>query len=82
MLGISPRTLQNHVRAKQLPSRKIGRRTVVLVRDLELFLCKDHPSPKPVADKFRDEVSAACDESTAAPSPGIAGDVEGLGKKR
>jgi hypothetical protein len=45
MLGISLRTLQNYVWAKRFPSRKIGRRTLVLVRDLELFLCKDQPSP-------------------------------------
>jgi hypothetical protein len=45
MLGISPRTLQNYVWAKRFPSRKIGRRTVVLVRDLELFLREDQPSP-------------------------------------
>lgn len=45
MLGISARTLQNYVWAGRFPSRKIGRRTVVLVRDLELFLRKDQPSP-------------------------------------
>jgi predicted DNA-binding transcriptional regulator AlpA len=45
MLGISARTLQNYVWARRFPSRKIGRRTVVLVRDLEVFLRKDQPSP-------------------------------------
>jgi hypothetical protein len=35
-----------------------------------------------IADKFRDEVFAAYDEIEAAPSPGIARDVAGLGKKR
>jgi hypothetical protein len=35
-----------------------------------------------IADRFRDEVLAAYDEIAAAPSPGIARDVEGLGKKR
>jgi hypothetical protein len=45
MLGISSRTLQNYVWAGRFPSRKIGRRTVVLVRDLKLFLRKDQPSP-------------------------------------
>jgi hypothetical protein len=51
MLGISPRTLQNYVWAKRFPSTKIGRRTVVLVRDLELFLREDQPSPARVARK-------------------------------
>ena len=45
MLGISPRTLQNYVWARRIPSRKIGRRTVVLLRDLETFLRNDQPSP-------------------------------------
>ena len=29
MIGVSLRTLQNYIRVKQLPVRKIGRRTVV-----------------------------------------------------
>jgi hypothetical protein len=43
---LSRRTLENYIRAKILPARKIGRRTLVLVRDLEQFLRKDHPSPR------------------------------------
>ncbi len=45
MLGVSPRTVQNYVSAKILPARKIGRRTVILVRSLEVFLRADHASP-------------------------------------
>lgn len=45
MLSISPRSVQNFLRAKVLPSRKIGRRTVISVRSLETFLRTDHPSP-------------------------------------
>jgi excisionase family DNA binding protein len=45
MLGISPRTLQNYVWARRIPSRKIGRRTVLLLRDLETFLRSDQPPP-------------------------------------
>jgi hypothetical protein len=45
MLGISPRSLQNYVAAKLLPARKIGRRTVIPVRALEVFLRTDHSSP-------------------------------------
>jgi excisionase family DNA binding protein len=45
MLSCSPRTIQNYIRQKTLPARKIGRRTVVLVRALENFLRVDHASP-------------------------------------
>ncbi len=39
------RTLENYIRAKQLPAKKIGRRTIVLVADLQKFLRADRPSP-------------------------------------
>jgi excisionase family DNA binding protein len=45
MLGISPRSIQNYIHAKRLPARKIGRRTVILVRALGNFLRTDQPSP-------------------------------------
>jgi hypothetical protein len=45
MLSISPRSIQNYVAARLLPARKIGRRTVIPVRALELFLRSDHTSP-------------------------------------
>ncbi len=45
MLSLSPRTIQNYIAAKLLPARKIGRRTVISVRALELFLRSDHASP-------------------------------------
>jgi excisionase family DNA binding protein len=41
-LGVSARTVTNLVRARELPSRKIGRRRVILVAALESFLRKDH----------------------------------------
>jgi excisionase family DNA binding protein len=44
-LSVSPRTIQNYIRAKMLPARKIGRRTVIPVRALEHFLRTDQPSP-------------------------------------
>lgn len=52
MLSVSPRTIQNYIRAKLLPARKIGRRTVIPVRALENFLRTDQPSPvtKPIGD--------------------------------
>lgn len=47
MLSVSPRTVQNYITAKTLPARKVGRRTVVRVRDLENFLRADQPSVSP-----------------------------------
>jgi excisionase family DNA binding protein len=41
-LGVSARTVTNLIRARELPSRKIGRRRVVLVSSLENFLRRDH----------------------------------------
>jgi excisionase family DNA binding protein len=45
MLSISPRSVQNYIRTKTLPARKIGRRTLISVRSLENFLRTDQPSP-------------------------------------
>lgn len=42
-LSVSPRTIQNYIRAKMLPARKIGRRTVISVRALEK-LSSDRPA--------------------------------------
>jgi excisionase family DNA binding protein len=47
MLSVSPRTIQNYIRSKTLPVRKIGRRTVIPLRALENFLRTDHPTPSP-----------------------------------
>lgn len=41
-LGVCRRTIENLFSAGELPRRKIGRRTVVLVSDLEIFLKRDH----------------------------------------
>ena len=46
-ISVSPRTIQNYIQAGILPSRKIGRRTVILIRDLERFLRSDKRSLKP-----------------------------------
>jgi excisionase family DNA binding protein len=45
MLSVSPRTIQNYICVKRLPARKIGRRTLILVRTLENFLRFDQSSP-------------------------------------
>jgi excisionase family DNA binding protein len=45
LLSVSPRTIQNYIRVKVLPARKIGRRTVITVRALENFLRTDKASP-------------------------------------
>jgi len=44
MLSLSSRSIQNFIAAKRIPARKIGRRTLILVRDLEAFLRRDQPS--------------------------------------
>ena len=41
-LGVSPRTVATLVARKELPSRRIGRRRLILVRALEEFLRHDH----------------------------------------
>jgi excisionase family DNA binding protein len=46
MLSLSSRSIQNYIAAKRIPARKVGRRTLILVRDLEEFLRKDQPSAK------------------------------------
>jgi excisionase family DNA binding protein len=49
MLDVSPRTIENYLRAKILPARKIGRRTVIPVSALRAFLNRDQTltqSPK------------------------------------
>ena len=43
--GLSRRTLENHIRMKRLRARKVGRRTLIMMRDLEKFLSHDQPSP-------------------------------------
>lgn|GEM_PF-371014 len=44
LLGISPRSVQKYLSAKVLPARKIGRRTVIPISDLEAFIRKDQSS--------------------------------------
>jgi excisionase family DNA binding protein len=44
ILGVSLRTIQNLIFAKQLPIRRIGRRTLVHRKDLEAFARRDHLS--------------------------------------
>jgi excisionase family DNA binding protein len=43
ILGVSLRTIQNLIFAKQLPIRRIGRRVLVHRKDLEVFARRDHP---------------------------------------
>jgi excisionase family DNA binding protein len=44
--GLSRRGLENYIRSKVLPSKKVGRRRLVLVEDLRRFLRGDRPSAK------------------------------------
>lgn len=41
MIGVSVRTIQNYIRANELPATKVGRRTVIEVRHLRTFLEAD-----------------------------------------
>jgi excisionase family DNA binding protein len=41
-LNVSPRTINNLLRMKQLVKRKIGTRTLIPVTSLKAFLLKDH----------------------------------------
>ena len=45
MLAVSPRTIQSYIATKVLRARKIGRRTLILIHDLEAFLKTDHAPP-------------------------------------
>jgi excisionase family DNA binding protein len=45
MLSVSRRTIQSYIKMKKLRARKIGRRTVILVSELEVFLGTDHDPP-------------------------------------
>jgi len=45
MLSLSTRLLQNFIAANRIPARKVGKRTLILVRDLEVFVRTDQPSP-------------------------------------
>ncbi len=54
LAGVSRRSLENYAALKMLPTRKIGYRRLVLVRDLEKFLSSDRPSASPTAREARD----------------------------
>ena len=60
MLNVSRRTIENFIASGQIPARKVGSRTLILVCDLEAFLRKDQPSPRrqrrAVVSKGRDRL--------------------------
>ena len=43
-LSVCVRTIENLIQAKELPARKIGRRTLIPARALEDFARRDHPT--------------------------------------
>lgn len=45
-LGLSTRTIANLIKRGDLPSRKVGRRRLIAMRDLELFLGRDLSNPR------------------------------------
>jgi excisionase family DNA binding protein len=42
MLGLSVRTIATLISREELPSRKVGRRRLIAVSDLEVFIKRDH----------------------------------------
>jgi excisionase family DNA binding protein len=46
-LGVCARTVANLIQSKELNSRRIGRRRVIPVVELERFNRRDHPIAKP-----------------------------------
>jgi hypothetical protein len=44
MIGLSKRQTENYIALKLPPSKKIGRRRILLVKDLAKFLASDKPS--------------------------------------
>jgi excisionase family DNA binding protein len=53
LIGVCERTVANLINAKELPSRKIGRRRLVPMSAIESFLRHDHET------KMRDDVQWA-----------------------
>jgi excisionase family DNA binding protein len=45
-LGVSVRTIEALLEAKELVRRKVGTRTLIPVTSLRAFLTKDHPTEK------------------------------------
>ena len=45
MLSISSRMIQHFIAVDRIPARKVGKRILILVRDLEEFLRVDQPTP-------------------------------------
>lgn len=48
MLGVSLRTIDNLIAAKELPHRKIGRRVLIPYAALAAFIRGDHPTKERV----------------------------------
>ncbi len=50
LLGVCPRTIDNFIGRKELPCRRIGRRTLIPYSSLVAFARRDHQSaPQPEA---------------------------------
>lgn len=67
MSSLSKRTLQNYIRAKRLRALKIGKRTLIRVRDLESFLQNDQPFAE--GNEIRSERELAEDSRKLLASP-------------
>lgn len=58
MLAVSVRTIDNLLAARELPSRRVGRRVLIPRRALEQFVRKDHGTKK-VSDASTGKVAGA-----------------------
>ena len=50
-LGLSPRTVATLVSRRQLPSRKVGRRRIIPVSALEVFVRGEHTNIRALKEK-------------------------------
>jgi excisionase family DNA binding protein len=58
MLSVSPRTIEAYISKRMLPARKLGRRTVIRMRDLEAFLRADQPQASTKSERHAELVHA------------------------
>lgn len=59
LLSISLRTLDALIARKEIPCRRVGRRVIFAVSQLEKFLQKDHPSGRKTGPSTRHDATTA-----------------------
>ena len=58
LLGLSIRTVESLIAQKELPSRRIGRRRMILRVALEKFALRDHRTCPNAAERARKEMAS------------------------